>query len=62
MNPDCTPNRCQIERRTPKVAPDRISSRLLGPGVIEATKANMRQWSDREVERVHGVNLRFRRL
>ncbi|MNP50620.1 hypothetical protein D3C76_1448950 [compost metagenome] len=38
--PKATPKRCGTVLRMPKFAPDAISIRLFGPGVIEVTKAN----------------------
>jgi len=40
MNPTLTPSACGTERRTPKFTPEANSMVLLGPGVMEETKAN----------------------
>src|SRR6056297_1493006 len=37
--PRPTPSICGTERRNPKLAPDAISMRLFGPGVMTVTKA-----------------------
>jgi len=39
MNPSEIPSICGMDRQNPKFAPDAITIRLLGPGVIEETKA-----------------------
>ena len=40
MKPVVTPTMCGRLARRPKFAPDAMSIVLLGPGVIEAAKAN----------------------
>ncbi|MNU11550.1 hypothetical protein D3C72_2594990 [compost metagenome] len=40
MKPTLMPKACGIERRTPKFTPEASNMVLLGPGVIEDTKAN----------------------
>ena len=39
--PSETPSQCGSVRRNPKLAPDIISMRLFGPGVIEVAKAKV---------------------
>jgi len=41
MNPMPTPNICGVVRKNPKLAPEAISIRLFGPGVMELTKQKL---------------------
>ena len=47
--PITTPKRCGMVARSPKFTPDVISIKLLGPGVIELTKANINKPGSRLV-------------
>src|SRR5690348_16596227 len=52
--PSTTPAMCGTVRLTPNTAPEAISIRLLGPGVIEATTTN----SSRPANRVSDITAR----
>ncbi|MNG20302.1 hypothetical protein D3C84_1045450 [compost metagenome] len=50
MKPTLMPKACGIERRTPKFTPEASNMVLLGPGVIEDTKANSTKAVIRSIE------------
>jgi hypothetical protein len=53
-----TPRRCGTDRRTPKFAPEARSMRLLGPGVMDITKAKPRRAGRRSSVVMEGTVVR----